>query len=400
MAFDIAIIGAGIVGTACAHALAIRGASVAVIDRSLPASGTSSHCEGNLLVSDKGAGPELDLARHSLAMWPVLSKQLEEELGPAFPSVEFEPKGGIVVTTTESGAQPLINFATEQRKSLIDARVLALDEAFEREPWLNPEITAAVYYPEDCQIQPTIATEALLAVARKHGAKSFNNTEVTALIHGPSGTVEGVRTNRGDIAARNVIIAAGPWSGSLSATLGAPVPVKPRRGNVLVTSRMPHRVFHKVYDGDYFGATQSAGAALETAAVIESSQAGTVLIGSSREQVGFDDTLHAHVYAEMAKKALRVFPFLADASIMRTYGGFRPYMPDHLPIAGDDPRIPGLHHASGHEGAGIGLSVVTAEILAARILGETPSSPLGVIDTAPFDLRRPTLQHYFQEALA
>ena len=173
MAFDVAIIGAGIVGAACAHALSDRGFSVAVIERSLPASGTSSHCEGNLLVSDKGAGPELDLARHSIALWEQLAQSLGEELGPQFPSVEFEPKGGIVVTTTEEGAQPLIDFAGEQRASLIDARIMDLSEALEREPHLNPEITAAVYYPEDCQIQPTIATEALLAVARKNGAQVF-----------------------------------------------------------------------------------------------------------------------------------------------------------------------------------------------------------------------------------
>lgn len=398
MAFDVVVIGAGIVGAACAHTLATRGASVAVLDRSLPASGTSSHCEGNLLVSDKGPGPELDLARHSLAMWPTLAREIEDELGPGMPSLEFEPKGGIVVTTTESGAQPLLEFAGEQRAAGIDARVLTIDEALEREPWLNPECTAAVYYPEDAQIQPTIATEGLLAVAKKHGAQVFARTEVTGLVRDAAGAVAGVETSSGKIAAKSVVVAAGPWTGQLSQRLGAPVPIAPRRGNVLVTSRMPHRVFHKVYDGDYFGATQSADAALQTAAVIESSQAGTVLIGSSREQVGFDESMRARVLSEMAQKALRVFPFLGEASIMRSYGGFRPYMPDHLPVASDDPRVPGLFVASGHEGAGIGLSVVTAEILAARILGGTPRSSFGPIETAPFDLRRPSLASYLKEA--
>ena len=103
MAFDVAIIGAGIVGAACAHALSNRGFSVAVIDRSLPASGTSSHCEGNLLVSDKGAGPELDLARHSIALWENLAQSLGEELGPKFPSVEFEPKGASSLRRRKQG---------------------------------------------------------------------------------------------------------------------------------------------------------------------------------------------------------------------------------------------------------------------------------------------------------
>src|SRR5699024_11939283 len=113
----------------------------------------------------------------------------------------------------------------------------------------------------------------------------------------------------------------------------------------------------KVYDGDYFGATQSAEAALQTAAVIESSQAGTVLIGSSREQVGFNEAMHANVLAEMAQKALREFPFLSDAAIIRSYGGFRACMPDQLPIFCGYPRIPSHFHHLCHEGAGIGLSV-------------------------------------------
>src|SRR5699024_11776790 len=90
--------------------------------------------------------------------------------------------------------------------------------------------------------------------------------------------------------------------------------------------------------------------------------------------------MQANVLAEMAQKALRVFPFLSDAAIIRSYGGFRPYMPDHPPIIGDDPRIPGLFPASGHEGTGNGLSVATAENLAARLSGDTASSPLGAID--------------------
>ncbi|WP_375001302.1 NAD(P)/FAD-dependent oxidoreductase [Aeromicrobium sp. CTD01-1L150] len=398
MSVDVAVIGAGIVGAACARSLASRGLSVAIIDRSAAAAGTSSHCEGNLLVSDKAAGPELDLARHSLALWPALAEQLADELGPDMPAVEFEPKGGLVVTTTEAGARPLIDFAQQQRDAQVDARVVSVAQALQHEPWLNPEITAAVHYPEDCQIQPTIATEALLASARRHGAQTYYHQEVVSLLRDAQGHAAGVRTTREDIHAGAVIVAAGPWSGDLASRLGAPVPVLPRRGTVLVTSRMPHRIFHKVYDGDYFGATQSADAALQTAAVVESSQAGTVLIGSSREQVGFDESLRVDVYAEMARKALRVFPFLSGASIMRSYGGFRPYVPDHLPIVGEDPRVPGLHHASGHEGAGIGLSVATAELLTALIGGGTPRSPLGEIDPSPFAVRRSSLAPHLKEA--
>nr|BFF17197.1 hypothetical protein GCM10025730_07180 [Promicromonospora thailandica] len=92
-AADVVVVGAGIVGAACARALARAGTRVTVLDRGAAASATSAHGEGNLLVSDKGPGPELDLALVSLRRWTVLAGELADELGPRFPSVEHEPKG-------------------------------------------------------------------------------------------------------------------------------------------------------------------------------------------------------------------------------------------------------------------------------------------------------------------
>ena len=83
---------------------------------------------------------------------------------------------------------------------------------------------------------------------------------------------------------------------------------------------------------------------------------------------GFDDRIEARVLTALAAKALLLFPFLAGVQAMRAYGGFRPFVPDHLPVIGADPRLPGLWHASGHEGAGIGLSLATADILRAQLL--------------------------------
>jgi glycine/D-amino acid oxidase-like deaminating enzyme len=162
--------------------------------------------------------------------------------------------------------------------------------------------------------------------------------------------------------------------------------VLPRRGNVLVTAPLPPVVRHKVYDGDYVGAVGSDDAGLQTSAVVESTAAGTVLIGSSRERVGFDDTIRVRALREMAARAIRLFPVLADVPVMRAYGGFRPYCPDHLPVIGPDPRVPGLWHATGHEGAGIGLAPATAALLAALFAGTTPA-----VDPAPFRVDRPGL---------
>lgn len=386
MRADVVIVGAGIIGAACARALARAGMSVIVVDRGAPVSGTSARGEGNVLVSDKAPGPELDLALLASAHWPRLAEELADELGDAFPPIEYERKGGIVVATTEAGAEPLRDFARSQATAGVDVDDLSASEALELEPDLNPDITAAVHYPQDAQVQPVIAAEAMLASAKRAGATLLPHQAVIGALRDASGRVTGVRTASGDIAADTVIVAAGPWSGTVAETLGAGLPVGPRRGMVLVTSRMRQRVFHKVYDGDYFGATQSADAGLQTSSVIESTPGGTVLIGSSREQIGFDDSLRIEVLAQIARKALRLFPFLRTVPVIRAYGGFRPYVPDHLPVIGEDHRHPGLWYATGHEGAGIGLAGATGSLLCSLLTGTDPA-----IDPEPFRPSRPSL---------
>ena len=382
---DVIVVGAGIVGAACAMSCADAGLRVLVVDRGAPVGGTSSHCEGNLLVSDKGPGAELVLAQRAAADWPRFVERARDELGPGFPDLEFEAKGGLVVANSARGLGVLEAFAAEQRTAGVTAESLALDEAFALEPDLSREVAGAIWYPQDAQVQPVIAAETMLAIARRHGAEVRGGVDVRGgIVEG--GRLRGVRTSAGDLRAEHVIVAAGPWSGDVAASLGAPVPVVPRRGVVLVTSPMRQRVFHKVYDTDYVDAVGSSSETLMTSSVVESTPAGSVLIGSSREQIGFDDRLRTRVLAEIARKAVALFPFLRDVSVLRAYGGFRPYMPDHTPVIGPDARIPGLWHATGHEGAGVGLSLPTGVLLAALITGG--STP---VDPAPFALERPAL---------
>ncbi len=381
------VIGAGIVGAACARSLAMAGLDVTVIDRSTAASATTARGEGNLLVSDKAPGPELVMALAAAKRWPALVRELADELGDGFPGIEYEPKGGLVVATTEDGAAPLLRFAAAQRSAGVDARELSVPEALSLEPDLNPAITAAVHYPQDAQVHPVNAAEALLASARRHGARVRQNVNLSGPILDANGTLLGIATNEGELRADAIIVAAGPWSGEVARTLGVTLPVRPRRGMVLVTSRTPKRIFHKVYDADYVGAVGSGDAALQTSGVVESTESGNVLIGSSREQLGFDDRLRVDTIAQVAAKAIRLFPFLADQAVIRTYGGFRPFMPDHLPLVSPDHRMPGLWHATGHEGAGIGLAPITGELIAALIAGE--AAPC---DPAPYSLARKSLE--------
>lgn len=391
MTNDVIIVGAGIIGAACARALASAGLGVTVIDRGTTAGGTSSACEGNLLVSDKAPGHELVLAQYAATLWRGAVIDLGEQLGDGFPSVEFDPKGGLAVATTTAGARPLLDFAARQRGAGVDARVIDAGEARSLEPDLAPGIAAAVYYPEDAQVQPTIATEALMASARWHGARLLENTPVLGPLLDSAGSLIGVTTPAGELHGRQVLVAAGPWSGEVAGLLGLRFPVRPRRGELLVTTRMRHRIFHKVYDADYVGAVGSDDGALQTSSVVESTGSGTVLIGSSRQQVGFDARFRVDVLSEIAAKAMRLFPFLADAAVMRSYGGFRPFMPDHLPVIGEDPRMPGLWYATGHEGAGIGLSLATAELIRDLMQGRPTR-----IDASPYSVARASLAPYLE----
>lgn len=352
---DVVVVGAGIIGAACAQALHRRGLEVVVIDRHGPASGTSAAGEGNVLVSDKEPGPELELAMASRALWPELAED-----------VEWEEKGGLVVATTEAAVEPLKAFAAKQRAAGIDACELTPAEALTREPHLNPEITAAVHYLQDAQLNPVKATKALLRNIR--------------IIDAEVSTTDGrsVTTTNGVIHCGAVVNAAGPWARHFG------VNVLPRRGVVLVTTPIPGTIRHKVYDADYVGAVASGEADLQTSGVVESTQAGTVLIGSSRQRKGFDDTIETAVLKALARKAIALFPMLAQVPVMRAYGGFRPYAPDHLPIIGADPRTPGLWHATGHEGAGVGLAPATGRLLAELLTGENPH-----VDPHPFRVDRP-----------
>jgi glycine/D-amino acid oxidase-like deaminating enzyme len=279
----------------------------------------------------------------------------------------------------------LTAFAAKQQEAGVSAQVITPAEVFGLEPLITPRVTIGVHYPDDAQVQPVLAATALLATVRERGGEVRSG--VTALgVRQSRGRVVGVDTSDGDIACGAVLNACGPWAGAFGAAAGAPIEVLPRRGMILVTAPLPECVRHKVYDADYVGAVGSGDAELQTSTVVESTRAGTVLIGSSRERIGFDDVVRVRVLRELARKAVGLFPFLGDVPVMRAYGGFRPYAPDHLPVIGADPRVRGLWHATGHEGAGIGLAPSTGRLITELFLGLTPH-----VEPAPFRVDRPAV---------
>ncbi|PWK75037.1 glycine/D-amino acid oxidase-like deaminating enzyme [Streptomyces sp. CG 926] len=364
---DAVIIGAGVVGAACAYYAARAGLSVAVVDRGPVAGGTTGAGEGNLLVSDKEAGPELDLALLSTHLWTELAAVLPGE-------IEYEPKGGLVVAPDATTVKALRHFAEGQRAAGVEAVEVAADALHDLEPHLAPGLAGGFHYPQDAQVQPAQAAARLLAAAAASGARVHLGEEVSEVLL-DRGAVRGVRTPHRELLAPAVVNAAGTWGGRIATLAGVTLPVLPRRGFVLVTEPLPRVVRHKVYAADYIADVASGSAALQSSAVVEGTPSGPVLIGATRERVGFDRTLSTEALRRLAGQAAALFPVLADVRVMRAYHGFRPYLPDHLPAIGPDPRRPGLLHACGHEGAGIGLAPATGALIAAALTGAEPPLP-------------------------
>jgi glycine/D-amino acid oxidase-like deaminating enzyme len=364
----VVVIGGGIVGAACGYYLAREGLSVELLERGFPGSGTSGACEGNLLLWDKELTRALPLARWSLALW----KELVQELDLDF---EFDPKGSIMVVESEAGLAALPRKVEDLAEAGVPGKILDRRELHAEEPALAPDLPGGALFPEDAQVEPRYATAALVGGGRKYGLRVRTDTPVRRVILGAGGRVEAVETPGGRIAARTVVVAAGVWSREIAASAGLEVPVYPRKGQIVVVERAPAFFHRKLMEAGYVATVESSEAALQVAMVAESTRAGTLLLGSSRELVGFDRSVSLRVAAAIAARAIRFFPGLASLRCIRTYAGLRPFSPDHLPLIGPLAGAEGFYVATGHEGSGICLAPATGRLIAQWVTGQSLGFP-------------------------
>lgn len=383
---DVVVVGAGVVGAACAAALTGSGLDVCVVDRLGPAAGASSAGEGNLLVSDKLPGPELALALRSVALWREFAQRCELPF-------EFEAKGGLVVAGSASASDALRETVTAQRSAGVHADLVTAAELGQYEPMLAAGLLSGACYPQDAQVQPMLAVRALLHVAVRRGATVVGGCEVIGARRDASGSLRAVETSRGTVAAPRVVVAAGAFSAEAAHRLGAAVRVQPRRGHVVVTEALPRLVRHKVYAAEYVGDIGSDDAGLRSSPVVEGTESGPILLGSSRELAGFDRRLDLRVVSQITRRAVALFPFLRDVHVTRSYLGFRPATTDHLPVIGEQREAPGTWFATGHEGAGVGLAMGSAEVLRDLMLGAPP-----ILDPAAFSASRPAVRREVDHA--
>ncbi|RKY05600.1 FAD-binding oxidoreductase [Candidatus Poribacteria bacterium] len=359
MRAEVVVIGGGVIGCSCAYRLARRGMRVVLVERGDIASGASGACDGFLSVQSKRPGRVLRMALESLAMF----ERIEEELGE---EVEYRRCGGMIAAEAEEGLETLRSIAEGMSKVGVPVELLGPEEAVRLEPYLSPEMAGATHSPIEGQVNPMKLAYALARAARRSGAELMTHT--TALrVEVEGERVRSVLTDKGRIWTGAVVIAAGAWSGEIAGTAGVELGIIPRRGQVLVTQPMPPMVGRVILCACYLKAKRGGGVGVATS--IEQTASGTILIGGTREFAGFDTRTTPEGILGIIEHASRLMPILREIPVIRSFAGLRPYSPSGEPLIG--PMGPdGLFVATGHEGDGVTLSLITGELIAKAVAGE------------------------------
>lgn len=378
------VVGAGVIGAAVTRALTAAGVRVLLLDRGAIGSGTSSRCDGNVLAIDKNPGYD--------ARMTLLSQELLHDLARDLGEIEYRRPGSYLVCDNEEEVEPARRWVDENRASGLPFTFLDHDRLHARLPDLAEDVPAGLFCASDATLNPLLYVARMVAWARERGAAVRTHTPVSRIGPENDGT-PWVETEAGErLLADAVVVAAGVWTPALLAPLGFDLPIRPRKGTLLVSARGRRFGDVKVMEFGYlmskFGQARRATAEMErygVALVYEPTTSGNFLLGSSREFLGQDTAVAQAVVRAIAGRAVRFYPDMARATLIRAYAGLRPWTPDHLPIVSALPGHGGLFAAAGHEGDGIGLAAVTGALVADLVLGRPPRIDPGPLAIARFD---------------
>jgi Glycine/D-amino acid oxidases (deaminating) len=310
---------------------------------------------------------------------------------------EFSPEGLGLLVDDERDLETVRDNYEGKKQEGVDVTLWDTGELRKHEPNIGDNILACLNFNGDCKLNPMRLCFGLAQHARSLGATMLTRTHVTGLKM-DNGRIASVETDAGNIVAENVILAAGCWTPLLSDMLGITVPVRPRQGHVLVTERVRGLVGKNYAEYGYLLAKDGKSRSNVTpemeqfgvAFVLEPSHAGTILLGSSRRYVGMDFHPHPSVMRAIAQRARHFFPSLSDTRLIRCYAGVRPCTPDAKPIISPT-HVHGVYVASGHEGNGVSLSLITGKIISQLLRGEKPFIDISYMSLDRFGLNPPAL---------
>jgi D-hydroxyproline dehydrogenase subunit beta len=356
----VAIVGAGIVGAACARSLAREGFEVVVLDCKPVGSGATAAGMGHVVAMDDSEA-QFALCRYSQTLWDDLAGVMPR-------GVESTRCGTIWVASDDEEMAEVARKARFYADRGVEAEALDSYALARLEPNLRPGLPGGLRVPGDSVVYPPCAASWLLGEAVKLGAKVRLDASVVAIGEGRGRLRDGSK-----VEADFVVNASGAGAAQLTPGLA----IRPRKGHLVITDRHPGFVTHQLLELGYLKSAHGSDAS-SVAFNVQPRATGQLLIGSSR-QYGVDDpAVEATMIRRMIDRALLYMPGLARLSAIRAWTGFRAATPDSLPIIGPHPEDRTLYLATGHEGLGITTSLGTAELVADQILGresKIPSAP-------------------------
>lgn len=353
---DVLIVGAGIVGAACAAELAARGAEVAVLERDVVGSGATAAGMGHLVVIDDSPA-QLALTRHSQRLWDAMVE--------ADPSQHDHLRCGTIWVAADAeelaaiGPKQALYAANGIASQPLDERAL-----YDLEPKLRPGLAGGLLVPGDSVVYPPRTALALMDRAAAAGAR---------LLHGEAAALlpDGVRLADGSAIRAGLVVVA---TGARCPALLPEVPIRPKKGHLAITDRYPGFVRHQLVELGYIKNAHAADG--DTVSFnVQPRPSGQILIGSSRQPGVGTSPIDYPMLARMVARAVAFMPALAGCAMVRTWTGLRAATPDGLPLIGPHPARPGVWLATGHEGLGITTALGTAQLLAAQLLGQPAPIP-------------------------
>ena len=356
--YDAVVVGAGIVGAACADECIRQGMRVAVVDSDVIGGGATAAGMGHIVVMDDSEA-QFALTRYSQLLW--------QELRPVLPAdVEYEQCGTIWVAADEEEMAEVQRKQGYYSQRGVPVGVLNRDAVERAEPNLRKGMAGGLLVPEDGVLYPPCAARFLLERAQASGATIQLGCPVSRIGNGRVRLKDGMELSAGAI-----INAAGNGAASLTPGLA----IKKRKGHLVITDRYPGFVRHQLVELGYLKSAHSTTGD-SVAFNVQPRKTGQVLIGSSRQYDVEDKQVDNPILLRMLKRAEEYMAGLAQMSTIRVWTGFRAATPDKLPLIGPWPGDSTVFRATGHEGLGITTSLATARILVDQITGRKAAIPV------------------------